>query len=80
MGKPMMIQNDDDKRIERLKRKLNAKSKVQVLRSALDLLEAQVEKAEKLVKWARAAKIVSASSREVMEDFKLLNLLKSRSE
>ena len=57
MGKPMMIQEEDDKRIERLKKKLNSKTKVDVLRSALSLLEnhfMELEREELLTKAVKA--------------------------
>ena len=57
MGKPMMIQEEDDKRIERLKKKLNSKTKVDVLRSALSLLEnhfMEMEREELLTKAVKA--------------------------
>lgn len=69
MGKPLMIQLADDRKIEALKKKLNAKSKVAVVRSALDLLEKEVEKTAKFERWKRAAHLVAESSREVMKDF-----------
>lgn len=69
MGKPMMIQEDDDRRIEKLKRFFGAKSKVEVLRSALSLLEQKAERMAKIVRWKKAAKIVAKTSSEVLQDF-----------
>jgi hypothetical protein len=43
MGRPLMIQEDDDRRIERLKRVLGIDTKVDVLRAGMDLLEAEAE-------------------------------------
>ncbi len=71
-----MIQLADDKRIEDLKRRLHAKTKVEVLRSALDLLEKELSKIEKSVRWKKAARLVSASSREALEDFSHFSILK----
>ncbi len=69
MGKPLMIQEEDDKRIEQLRKKLGIKTKVQVVRNALDLLERAAQKTERIERWKKAAKIVSGSSREVLTEF-----------
>ena len=64
-----MIQLEDDRRIESLKKRLHAKTKIEIVRSALDLLEKQIDRAEKTVRWKKVAKLVSESSREVLMDF-----------
>jgi len=69
MGKPLMIQEEDDRRIEELRKKLGIGTKVQVVRSALELLEKNAEKIERVQRWKRAAKIVSRSSKRVLSDF-----------
>ncbi len=69
VGKPLMLRDDDDRRIERLKRRLGASSKVDVVRSALTLLEARAERAERVARWRRAARLAAASSLEVLRDF-----------
>ncbi|MEK2644817.1 hypothetical protein [Bdellovibrio sp. BCCA] len=69
MGKPLMIQLDDDKRIEDLKKKTGAKTKIDVVRAALTLLEHDVKRTEKIQRWQRAAKIVGRSSLDVAKDF-----------
>lgn len=69
MGKPLMLRDDDDRRIERLKRRLRAPSKVDVVRSALALLEAQADRAERVARWRRSVRLVAESSREVLRDF-----------
>jgi len=69
MGKPLMLREEDDRRIERLKTRLGAPSKVAVVRSALDLLETRAEHAERVVRWRRAARLAAASSAEVLRDF-----------
>jgi len=40
MGKPLMLQEADAERIESLKKRLRARTKIEVVRSALDLLSA----------------------------------------
>lgn len=69
MGKPLMLREEDDRRIERLKSRLGAPSKVAVVRSALDLLETQAARAERVVRWRKAAHLAAASSVEVLRDF-----------
>jgi len=55
MGKPLMLQEADADRIETLKKRLGARTKIQVVRSALDLLERDAERAERVVRWRKAA-------------------------
>ena len=52
MGKPLMLQEADADRIETLKKRLGARTKIQVVRSALDLLERDAERAERVARWA----------------------------
>jgi hypothetical protein len=70
MGKPLMLQDADAERIESLKQRLGAKTKIDVLRSALDLLERHAEKQERIVRWKRAAKLVASESRKVSLEFR----------
>lgn len=69
MGKPLMLREEDDRRIERLKTRLGAPSKVAVVRSALDLLETQAAHAERVARWRKAAHLAARSSEEVLRDF-----------
>ena len=69
MGKPLMILEEDDLRIERLKKKLGIRSKVDVLRAGIELLEREAERKEKIRRWKRAAALVSRTSREVNRAF-----------
>jgi len=69
MGKPLMIQEQDDRRIEQLRKKLGIKTKVQVVRDALSLLEQNVEKRNRVQRWKKAARIVSQTSRKVLSEF-----------
>jgi hypothetical protein len=69
MGKPLMIQPEDDNRIEVLKKKTGAKSKVDVVRTALALLEADVKRAERVKRWEKAAKVIGSSGLEVLKEF-----------
>ncbi len=64
-----MLREEDDRRIERLKSRLGAPSKVAVVRSALDLLETQAEHADRVLRWRRAARLAARSSAEVLRNF-----------
>ena len=69
MGKPLMIQEHDNERIERLKKRLGAKTKLDVLRSALDLLESEAERADRVKQWKRAVGRIGNTSGRVLKDF-----------
>ena len=64
-----MIQEEDDKRIQKLQARLGIKTKVQVVREALRLLEQDAQKAARVQRWRRAAKMAADSSREILLDF-----------
>lgn len=70
MGKPLMLQDADDARIELLKKRLRARTKIAVVRSALDLLERDAERAERVAKWRKAAGIVARQSRVALREFR----------
>jgi len=70
MGKPLMLQEADNARIESLKKRLRARTKIEVVRSALDLLERDAERAERVTKWRRAAGLVTRESRAALRDFR----------
>ena len=76
MGKPLMIQQEDERRIESLKRRLGIQRKVDVLRAGIDLLERQAERSERILRWKRAAALVAATSREVNAEFRAHSRLK----
>jgi hypothetical protein len=69
MGKPLMIQEEDERRIETLKRRLGIQRKVDVLRAGIDLLEKEAERRERIRRWKRVAPLVAATSREVNAEF-----------
>ena len=69
MGKPLMLQAADAERIQALKRRLGARTRIDVVRSALDLLERDADKTERLVRWRKAAGMVEAGSRRVSREF-----------
>lgn len=69
MGKPLMLQEADAERIERLKKRLRAPTKIEVVRSALDLLERDADHADRVARWQRAVRRVTRGSRVVMREF-----------
>ncbi len=69
MGKPLMIQEEDERRIEILKRKLGIQRKVDVLRAGIDLLEKEAARRERIRRWKRAAALVARTSRAVNVEF-----------
>ena len=64
MGKLLMIQEEDERRIESLKQRLGIQRKVDVLRAGIDLLEKQAERSERVLRWKRAAAVGSDAQRE----------------
>ena len=71
-----MIQEEDDRRIENLKRHLGIQSKVDVLRAGMDLLEKEVERTERVRNWKRVAALVAKTSRQVNAQFQPHSRLK----
>ena len=69
MGKPLMLQEADAERIESLKKRLGARTKIDVVRSALDLLEQDADRTERVARWRKAARMVAAESRKVSRQF-----------
>jgi hypothetical protein len=70
MGKPLMLQEADAERIESLKKRLGARTKIDVVRSALDLLEQDAERVERVAKWRKAVGVVARESRAALRDFR----------
>ena len=70
MGKPMMLQDGDFRRIEALKKRLGTATKVEVVRAGLGLLEREADRVARVARWRRAAKRVAAESRRVNAEFR----------
>ena len=70
MGKPLMIQEADNQRIEELKARLGIDRKIDVVRAGLALLEQQAERAARMERWKRAVARVAAESRRVNTEFR----------
>ena len=76
MGRPLTIQDDDDRRIERLKRRLGIATKIDVVRAGMTLLEQDALRRERLGQWKRAAAGVAADSAVVNAEFRQNSRLK----
>ncbi|MFN2428214.1 MAG: hypothetical protein ABR587_17400 [Candidatus Binatia bacterium] len=70
MGKPLMLQEADDERIESLKKRLHARTKIDVVRSALDLLERAAERTERVARWRKAAAVAAPESRKALRELR----------
>ena len=70
MGKPLMLQERDAWRIDTLKRRIGARTKIEVVRSALDLLEQDAERAQRVARWRKAVKKVARESYAVLGEFR----------
>ncbi|MEQ1721540.1 MAG: hypothetical protein ABL930_00060 [Pseudobdellovibrio sp.] len=69
MGKPFTIQIEDDLKIEDLKKKTGLKTKIEVVRMALNVLESELVKKQKIQRWAKVAKIVGDADLEILKEF-----------
>jgi hypothetical protein len=69
MGKLLMLQEADAERIENLKQRLDVRTKIDVVRLGLDLLERDADRAERVARWRKAAKIAAPESRRVLRGF-----------
>ena len=76
MGKPLMIQEADDGRIERLKVRLGIPRKIDVVRAGMTLLEQQADRRERVARWTRAVARVAAESARVNAEFRPHSRLK----
>ncbi|OGU21934.1 MAG: hypothetical protein A3K13_04360 [Gemmatimonadetes bacterium RIFCSPLOWO2_12_FULL_68_9] len=70
MGKPLMLREEDDRRIEALRKRLGTRTKVDVVRTALRLLELDAERAERVARWRRAVRVAGGESRRALRDFR----------
>jgi hypothetical protein len=70
MGVPLMLQEADARRIETLKKQLGARSKVDVVRTALGLLERDAERSARVTRWKRAVKLAARTSAQTLADFR----------
>ncbi|HLA90078.1 MAG TPA: hypothetical protein VJL28_06580 [Gemmatimonadaceae bacterium] len=71
MGVPLMLQEADARRIEALKKRIGARTKVEVVRTALDMLERDAERTARVVRWERAVRLAARTSRRALADFRV---------
>ena len=76
MGKPLMIQEEDERRIDSLKRRLKIARKVDIVRAGIDLLEKEADRRERILRWKRAASLAARTSQEVNAEFRPYSRLK----
>ena len=76
MGVPLMLQEADAQRIEMLKKRLGARTKVDVVRTALDMLERDAERTDRVRRWERAVRLAKSESRRAAKDFRPHSRLK----
>jgi hypothetical protein len=76
MGKLLMIQEEDERRIDNLKRRLKIARKVDILRAGIDLLEKEADRRERILRWKRSAALVAKTSQEVNTNFRPYSRLK----
>ncbi len=76
MGKPLMIQEEDDRRIDILKRRMKIARKVDIVRAAISLLEKEADRKERILRWKRVAALAAKTSRQVNADFRPYSRLK----
>lgn len=69
MGKPLMIQEEDNQRIENLKKDFGIHKKIDVIRAGLELLEKEAARMKRIKRWKHAAKLVAKSSHAVNKEF-----------
>jgi hypothetical protein len=78
MGKPLMIQEDDDRRIQSLQERLGIRRKVDVVRAGMALLEQEADRQTRVARWRRAAALAAPTSKAVNADFQAYSRLKRR--
>jgi hypothetical protein len=76
MGRPLMIREEDERRIEMLKRRLKIAHKVDVFRAGIELLEKEADRREKILRWKRAAALAASTSQDVNAAFQSHSRLK----
>ena len=70
MGKPLMIREDDHRRIDRLKAQLGIDAKIDIVRAGLELLEERAAREVRVARWKTAAARAAPESRRVNADFR----------
>ena len=78
MGKPLMIQDEDDRRIQGLQERLGIRRKVDVVRAGMALLEREADREARQAQWRRAAARAARTSKATNADFQPHARLKRR--
>jgi hypothetical protein len=78
MGKPLMIRDDDDRRIQSLQERLGIRRKVDVIRAGMELLEREADRQRRAARWRRAAALAGATSKAVNAEFRAYSRFKRR--
>ena len=76
MGKPLMIQEEDERRIVKLKRRLKIARKVDIVRAGIDLLEKEADRKDRVERWKRSTALAAETSREGNAEFRPHSRLK----
>jgi hypothetical protein len=71
-----MLRDADDSRLVRLKKRAGLKTKVDVVRAGLDLLEDKLEREQKVARWKRAVALARDSSHATTLAFQKSSRLK----
>jgi hypothetical protein len=74
----LMIQDDDDRRIQRLQARLGIRRKVDVVRAGMALLEQEADRQTRVARWRRAATLAAPTSKVVNADFQIASRVKRR--
>lgn len=78
MGIPLMIQENDNRRIETLKKDFGIHKKIDVIRAGLSLLEEEAARIKKIKRWKQAARLVSKNSAEINKEFQAHSRIKNK--
>ncbi len=78
MGKPLIIQESDDKRIKFLKKAFGLHRKIDVIRAGLNLLEQEAEYIKRVKQWKHAVQLVVKSSQVINKEFQAHSGMKSK--
>ncbi|CAN5262811.1 hypothetical protein BH10PSE19_BH10PSE19_20340 [soil metagenome] len=78
MGIPLMIQPDDERRIIHLKEELGIRTKVDVIRAGITLLEQEAEHLKKINRWKQAVALVTKQSDAINKEFQPHSRLKQQ--
>lgn len=70
MAVPMMIHEDDAELIKDLKKKIGAKTNIDVIREGLKLLNLEVQRRERVKQWEKAVRLSKKTSQSINKEFR----------